>query len=61
MSTGYHLHIELWKRNSNIKWGHLYGKEIESSNKSDELRVQRNWITDKEINTEILEFISSFE
>jgi len=61
MSTGYHLHIELWKRNSNIKWEHLYGKDIESSNKSNELRVQRNWISDKEINQEILDFLWNFE
>lgn len=61
MSTGYHLHLELWKRNSNIKFSHLQWKEIVASNKSDELRSQRWWITDKEINTEILAFIWSFE
>jgi GH24 family phage-related lysozyme (muramidase) len=61
MSTGYHLHLELWKRNSNIKFSHLQWKEIVASNKSDELRSQRWWITDKEINTEILVFIWSFE
>lgn len=61
MSTWMHLHIELWKRDSNIKWKHLYWKDIESSKKSDELRIQRDWISDKEINQEILDFIWSFE
>jgi len=61
ISTWHHLHIELWKWFDNIKFEHLYWLEKTDNPKSFDLRNQRKWIDDKEINTKILDFIKDFE
>lgn len=43
ISSGQHLHLELWKRWSNIKLSHLDWLPIEYSYRSPELLTQRGW------------------
>lgn len=61
MSENYHLHIELWKWNDNIKFEFIYGKWLYINDKSFDLRNQRWLVSDKEINDITFDFISHHE
>lgn len=61
ISQNYHLHIELWRNNNNIKFQRLYEQELVINDKSFDLRLQRNLVSPKEINQLILDYIASFE
>ena len=61
ISENYHLHIELWKRYSNIKFQELSWWELIANSKSLNLRIQRDIESDIEVNEKILEFISRYE
>lgn len=43
ISSWVHLHIEMWKRYSNIRWSHIYWEEIIANPNSIKLREQRGW------------------
>ena len=62
ISTGYHIHTELWLRWKNIKFEKLRGGNLEVNEKySLSLKEQRWWLSSIEINQTILDFIAWFE
>ena len=59
MSTGYHLHFELWKYWYNISYKHLLGeKERYNMEKTYALRKQRGWYLGEK---EAMDFVAWFE